>query len=587
MKCPNCSGELSFDINAQAVQCPYCGSVFNPATMEVNVKYAGESKEPVTVPQQVVEQNNIVSKEENVDINNSYEGKSYTCSQCGATLLTFDETAITFCSYCGSQAILESKMVRVNNPDYVIPFLKTKDECIANYKKKIRKSLFAPSYMKSNITIQKFRGIFMPYVVYHLDYHGDYTAKGTKRKYRRGDYVYYDDYDIVTKIDTDYQGISYDLISKYYDKYSEIIPFDFNDVKDFNISYLSGFYADSKDVESTTYDQIVKNIIKNECAPKLFKLKEYKKYSVEKAETPLIVKERKIGIFPVYFLSVRDKKNEHISYAVVNGQTGKVATDVPVDFKKYVILTILISILIFLLIDNYVLILPKTVLGIGLFSSLISLIISNVQLNRLNYRRQHLDDMGVISQKKDEYKKEIKLINEKSKGHTIEKVLDRGFLKFILIAPFFFLGCRLLFSFIMSKNGEKSFVENFTDDIYPFMIFIAIGMVFFLLFGGFIFLVNLLFGNAKSSISKNKITDKGKMTFKEKLSKYLYKQIIAMVVCVLVFLINPVDDMYYYLGALLCFTLTVYSFYDLVKEHNEIISNKLPQLEKRGGDEND
>ena len=41
----------------------------------------------------------------------TYEGKSYSCSQCGAQLMTFDETAITFCSYCGSQAMIESKMM--------------------------------------------------------------------------------------------------------------------------------------------------------------------------------------------------------------------------------------------------------------------------------------------------------------------------------------------------------------------------------------------------------------------------------------------------------------------------------------------
>ena len=58
----------------------------------------------------------------------TYEGKGYTCSQCGATLLTFDETAITFCSYCGSQAMIEEKMIKRNHPEFIIPFKKNTNE---------------------------------------------------------------------------------------------------------------------------------------------------------------------------------------------------------------------------------------------------------------------------------------------------------------------------------------------------------------------------------------------------------------------------------------------------------------------------
>ena len=107
IKCPHCGGEVGFDPSKQSVTCPYCRSEFDPSKLEVTVKHAKERKNPLM---------------EN--------GKSYTCSQCGATLMTFDETAITFCSYCGSQAMLEDKIKNVLNPDYVIPFAKTKEECI-------------------------------------------------------------------------------------------------------------------------------------------------------------------------------------------------------------------------------------------------------------------------------------------------------------------------------------------------------------------------------------------------------------------------------------------------------------------------
>ena len=77
------------------------------------------------------------------------------------------------------------------------------------------------------------------------------------------------------------------------------------------------------------------------------------------------------------------------------------------------------------------------------------------------------------------------------------------------------------------------------------------------------------------------------MPFGKRFLKYLFKQVIAIIIGVLVLIINPVHDFYYYGAAIISFIIIIISFYDLVKEHNELVSNILPQLEKRGGDENE
>lgn len=386
IKCPNCTGELKFNPKDQEVVCEYCGSKFNPKELKEKVKVAGEEKEKK---------------------NEKIEGKSFTCSQCGATLMTFDETAITFCSYCGSQAMIESRMMKINQPDFIIPFSKTKEQCEEAYKKKLKRAWFVPKYLKSDITLEKFRGIFIPYAIYKLEHHGQTSNKGEKYSHRMGDYVYYDKYTITANIDASYDGISYDLISKFYDKYSTAIPYDFTQKEDFNPNYLIGYYADVGDVDSKVYDIDAQEEATKDASNRLNKVDTFHQYGCNHPTMPLEVTERKRGMFPVYFLAIRNKENTRINYAIVNGQTGKVVADLPVSFGKYVIISLIVSIIIFILINNYLILTPMKVTIFSIVASSISLIISIAQSSQISAHEKHSDDKGynsIIQDKKEEKK---------------------------------------------------------------------------------------------------------------------------------------------------------------------------------------
>ena len=457
IKCPGCGGELDYKPGEKQVVCQYCGTKFDPEKEIAEVKMAKENK-PV----------------------DTFSGKTYSCTQCGATLMTFDETAITFCSYCGSQAMIEEKMMKQNNPDFIIPFEKTKEECITAYKKKISKALFAPSYMKSDVVVEKFRGIYMPYCIYHVGYDGKTKNKGSKYSHREGDYEIYDDYTVTADMHASYNGISYDLVSKFYDKFSTSIPYNYKLKKDFNPNYLTGYYADTCDVDQSVYDAEATAVAKSDATDKLQKTHVYSKFGCSNPSAPLEVLDKKMGMFPVYFLAIRDKSEKKIHYAVINGQTGKVAVDLPIDFIKYIIGSLILSVIIYLIIHISGLVLtPKKVAVFSIIASIISLIISTSQASSISTREFHTDDKGYMSKQE----------NKKVKGKGI--------------------------------------------------------------------------------------------------FKYIYKELIAILIPFLALLCNFVNDAYYYTAALIALGLVIISFKDLVKEHNLLVSNKLPQLEKRGGDESE
>lgn len=544
IKCPNCGAELNFNVESQFVTCEHCRSKFNPKEFTEKVKTAEELTEKVKTTEE-----------------QTYEGKSYLCSQCGATLLAFDETAITFCSYCGSQAMIESKMIKHNNPDFIIPFKKTQQECITSYKKKISKSLFAPSYMKSDIVVNKFRGIYIPYCVYKLSFKGKTSHKGERYKYSLGDYKYYDDYEISAEVNAEYDGISYDLISDFYDKFSHSIPHDFKEVESFNPNYLAGFYADAVDVDKTLYEDIAKTIASNDSVTHMTRKKEFKKYGCYLPRVKFDVTEKKVGMFPIYFLAIRDKDDKYVHYAVVNGQTGKVAADLPVDFKKYILISFLLTIPIFLLINNLLVITPKVICIFSIIAAIISLIISNNQLKKSYERKYHLDDIGYLR----------KTTNAKYIVST--KDSDKG-LKLFMVVMFAILA---FLAFFTIQNMDLYF-----ENVY-------MGIVLFIFF--MMFLIPLITSIRKLNLnnptsSLDVIRREFKIDKMEKF-KFSYKAILAIIIGIIVLICNFVDDLYYYGSALITLSFVIWSFSDLIKGHNLLVSTELPQLEKRGGDENE
>ena len=138
--CPNCSGNLGFDIASQKLMCDYCKTQLDPYEYQ-KTQDAGESDMfGVTV---------------------------FTCPQCGGEIMTTNVTAAGFCTYCGASTILDSRMSSEKRPTHIIPFTHTKEDCRKSYSSLVRKALFAPRELRDPEFLDRFRGIYIPYWVYN------------------------------------------------------------------------------------------------------------------------------------------------------------------------------------------------------------------------------------------------------------------------------------------------------------------------------------------------------------------------------------------------------------------------------------
>ena len=136
----------------------------------------------------------------------------------------------------------------------------------------------------------------------------------------------------------------------------------------------------------------------------------YSKYSCHHPTVSFQVKDKKIGLFPVYFVSIMDKDKEHIHYAVINGQTGKVAADMPIDFFKYIIFSVVLAVPIFFLLNSMPVFLPVHINIFTIIMSIVAFIIYIIELDKLNKKDNHFNDKGFSKQEinKKKSKKNMK-----------------------------------------------------------------------------------------------------------------------------------------------------------------------------------
>ena len=428
--------------------------------------------------------------------------------------------------------------------------------------------------------IDKFRGIYMPYGIYDLSFQGNANAKGSKYAYRRGDYQYYHDYTITANdVDISYEGVSFDLVSKFYDNFSTSIPFHLKDTIPFDAAYMAGYYADCLDVKVETYSALAQQLVLPDETNRLSKRREYAKYGCSSPSIKLKCTP-KIGMFPVYFLAVRNAKNDSVHYAVVNGQTGEVAIEIPIDFKKYCFLSMILSLVLFVVMNHSFTIKPNSALIFSFIASLICFFFSKNQLNRIEKKRKHEDDRGYLS------------INHDELESTISKSFFSSYsIVGMIVGIFVSMFVLMMLVPVWIKMAEVSFIQE-----HPFVLPIAISGIGVAIIASFTVLFSIA-SSKENSRKKNSLKtrygekaveemEKREKEAKKLRSRFLIKEKIAIILSLVVLVLNFVEDAIFYFAMIASLVLVVLSFNDLVKEHNILVSNKLPQLEKRGGDEN-
>ena len=572
IQCTNCGANTRFDIASQKMLCPFCGTYSEP-TDEKYENAAGADMQTVT--------GDYAGRPDMMQV------KIYTCSQCGGELMSTDNDATAFCSYCGTHQILQERLDVKKRPDHIIPFKITKDQCKDVYAKKLKKMLFAPKALKDPAHIEEFRGIYMPYWFYNFTQKGTISLDGTK-EHRSGNYRIIDHYNLKVDADNYYGGISHDASTSFDDNISEALaPYNVGDTLNFRTAYLSGFYADIPDTDPKTYERDSAIIAADDGFDEASHTQGFGGYSITNKDenyrikkTHTTLQSSSSAMFPVWFLAYRMK--DRVAYAAINGQTGKMTADIPVDGKKYLITTAILTVIIWgiLQVTNISSLrgILMTVIMASMFGGLVyGMVLEKLSTGeklhkweldmaeRIRYNAQIEEeeaaaaaDPEAAAQAEEEAKAAAKASGKKEKSW--EKNVSKKKVKKGLSAKKPSTGLGLAGMLIM----------------YAIM---AVAILITTYIGyGFIMLIAPIVMAVYANLSLGDLGVK-----RGKLSNWVLMGVMEL--SMIVWLANPYKDPVYYVCCLLMTGCVVWCFFDVLYYYNQLMTRPLPQFNKQGGDD--
>ncbi|MBR3305717.1 MAG: hypothetical protein IKI75_00515 [Lachnospiraceae bacterium] len=560
--CPNCGGELLFDPGSGKLKCGFCESMFDPTEIGAG---KGAEEETLTA-EQAAYMGEGSAKEEHQGDGKEFDVTQYSCPQCGGSIYSTDESVTGFCSYCGASLVLNSRMSKMKMPEKIIPFRITKEQCKEKYRAHVGKFLFAPAEYKDPEYLERFRGIYMPYWVYNTGFNGPLVLPAN-RSHRQGDYIITENYHCVGQVESYYRGISYDASSSFDDHYSrQIAPFDAHTLVDFNTNYLSGYYADMQDVKPAVYKSEVLDFAKNQIYDSFIKEPEFRGVtmgdSAKNRVKPQLEAEGAVSaFFPVWFLSFRNR--DRVAYAVVNGQTGKICGDIPIDKKRFILYALIFSVLSYLALLIVPAMTPKVLLVVASAIAIVCLSLLLSTLDKIVRRDKRLDDKGYLSLYNREQYSETVARQEKKKARKEQKPDPNAVAKKAETPG----GRTIVTLIIIALSLLPNVIGYFSGTLETNLVFAAEAVI--------MLIVGLI------AMAKSNYLPKKTMGIKAG----IFIMLVVMIYNLFINMLMVAGDWYYYGGAFALMVSIILLQFMTVDQYNLLATRPLPQLNRKGGDD--
>ena len=329
-KCPCCGGAIEFNSTLQKMKCPYCDTEFEMETLAAYDE---------TLKNQSASEMNW----ETIAGNQWQDGETdglctYVCKSCGGEIVGDENTAATSCPYCDNPVVLTGRLSGSLKPDLVIPFKLDKKAAKAALKKHYSGKRLLPKVFRDENHIDEIKGIYVPFWLFDAGAEAQIRYKATRvRSWSDADYNYTEtSFFAVTRGGTiDFADVPVDGSTKMADDLLESIePFDLSEAVDFQTAYLAGYLADKYDVDAEQSIQRANERIRKSTED-AFAATVQGFVTVTPEATGIRLENGTVtyALLPVWILNT-NWNGQKYTFAM-NGQTGKLVGDLPVDKAAY------------------------------------------------------------------------------------------------------------------------------------------------------------------------------------------------------------------------------------------------------------
>lgn len=343
-QCPACTGPLKYAGDSGKLECEYCGSSFSVQEIEALFEEKDEAASQAMAEEMAQEAEEKLEAEGEYDTSGDYwdlraEGlRAYNCPSCGAELIMDQTTAATSCPYCGNPSIIPGVFTETLKPEYIIPFKLNKDDAVQALKNYYKGKKLLPKAFAEKNHIQEIKGVYVPFWLFDGKAEADMSFRGTRIFTTvRGDWQYTttEHYRLRRAGSVEFEKIPVDASSKMPDAHMDAVePFLYKDLVPFSTAYLPGYMAERYDVSLEECSKHADERAINSAVSMLEQttsgfgsvLVESKRVNVQRGSV-------KYALLPVWMLSTKWHDQNYLF--AMNGQTGKLIGDLPVDKGRF------------------------------------------------------------------------------------------------------------------------------------------------------------------------------------------------------------------------------------------------------------
>lgn len=341
-KCPGCGGVMVYSPKTQGLQCLYCGTTKELSVSRVKVQE--NDYELWSHKKQDARLHGFMDQ-----LTEEAEAKQVMCEQCGATVQIDATRSSAICPYCGTPLMLEKSQVkRFWQPNYLLPFTIDRKQCSELFQKWLDRKWFLPSkYKHGNVLEEKFQGVYYPYWAYgaytSTDYEGE---RGTNRTVTKKGA----DGKSVNETVTDWKRVSGTILKDFKNilvPASKSLPPDIIDehkswpvgeVVEYTPEFTAGFSTEVYTVDFTEGMITAKNEMEEQIESSIREDIGGDKQRINYKNVNYSDLVFKLILLPLWIsaFTINDKTYQFI----INGRTGVVHGDYPLDGKKIVLVVI-------------------------------------------------------------------------------------------------------------------------------------------------------------------------------------------------------------------------------------------------------